>query len=77
VCSAKSAYYHCRANLALPANQRPKEVPVQIKNLLLQVWKCKKMVPRVQTFAWRLLRKALPTGKRAGKYSIHINKECS
>jgi recombinational DNA repair protein RecR len=35
------------------------------------------MAPRVQTFAWTLLRKALPTGKRACRYSKHINKNCS
>uniref|UniRef100_A0A8R7K1P6 Reverse transcriptase zinc-binding domain-containing protein n=1 Tax=Triticum urartu TaxID=4572 RepID=A0A8R7K1P6_TRIUA len=35
------------------------------------------MAPRVQTFAWRLLRKALPTGKRASKFSKHIDENCS
>jgi hypothetical protein len=35
------------------------------------------MVPRVQTFTWRLLRKTLPMGKRASKYSKHIKKHCS
>lgn len=35
------------------------------------------MVPRVQTFAWRLLRRALPTGKRAGRLSVHIKEECA
>ena len=35
------------------------------------------MVPRVQTFAWRLLRRALPTGKRASKFSKHIKENCS
>jgi hypothetical protein len=35
------------------------------------------MVPRVQTFAWRLLRKALPTGKRASKVSKHISEYCA
>ena len=34
------------------------------------------MVPRVQTFAWRLLRKALPTGLRASRFSSHISKQC-
>ena len=34
------------------------------------------MVPRVQTFAWRLLRKALPTGCRASRFSRHITKAC-
>jgi hypothetical protein len=35
------------------------------------------MVPRVQTFGWRFLSKAMPTGARAGKYSKHINKLCN
>ena len=35
------------------------------------------MTPRVQTFAWRLLRKAFPIGKRAGRYSKHIIEKCS
>ena len=35
------------------------------------------MAPRVQTFARRLLRNALPTGKRARKYSKHISETCS
>jgi hypothetical protein len=35
------------------------------------------MIPRVQTFAWRLLRRALPTGKRAGRFSTHIHSNCS
>ena len=35
------------------------------------------MAPRIQTFAWRLLRKALPTGKRASKFSKHIKENCS
>jgi hypothetical protein len=35
------------------------------------------MAPRVETFAWRLLRKALPTGKRASKFSKRIKPECS
>lgn len=32
------------------------------------------MAPRVQTFAWRLLRRATPSGKRAGRFSHHIEK---
>lgn len=35
------------------------------------------MAPRVQTFAWRLLRNALPTGKRAGTYSKFISENCT
>ena len=35
------------------------------------------MAPRVQTFAWRLLRRALPTGKRASKFSKHVSENCA
>jgi hypothetical protein len=76
-CTSKSAYKHCFNNLALPANQRPKSVPTHVVNLLNQVWKQKLMAPRVQTFAWRLLRRALPTGKRASKFSKHIGETCA
>jgi ribonuclease HI len=34
------------------------------------------MTPRVKTFGWRILRKAVPTGARAGKFSKHISKLC-
>ena len=74
--STKSAYKHCYKNLELPINQRLKPVPQQVIALLNQVWAEKLMLPRVQTFAWRLLRRALATGKRAGKYSKHIKSEC-
>lgn len=76
-CTSKCAYKHCFNNLALPANQQPKVVSSQIISLLNQVWQVKSMAPRVQTFAWRLLRKALPTGKHASKFSNHIEPECS
>jgi ribonuclease HI len=75
--SSKSAYKHCFNNLQLPQRQRPKIVPPQVISLLKQVWQDKQMAPRVQTFAWRLLRKALSTGKRASRYSKHINENCS
>lgn len=50
---------------------------MELKNLLKLVWKQKQILPRVQTFAWRLLRRALPTGMRAGRFSIHISQFCS
>ena len=30
----------------------------------------------MQTFLWRLLRRALPTGLRASRFSVHISKNC-
>ncbi|XP_044413961.1 uncharacterized protein [Triticum aestivum] len=42
-------------------------VSLQIKNLLKLIWKQKTIIPRVKTFAWRLLREALPTAFRCKK----------
>ena len=46
------------------------------KQLLNLIWKNSKISPRVRTFGWRLLRRALPSGARAGKYRKHISKLC-
>ena len=47
-------------------------------NLILQnVWKSKVIPPLLKTFAWRLIRRALATGERAGGYSTNIDKHCS
>ncbi|CAM0909473.1 unnamed protein product [Alopecurus aequalis] len=35
------------------------------------------MAPRVPNFAWRLLRRALPTSKRASKFSKHVSENCA
>ena len=55
---------------------RPTQVSPQTTQILKIIWKNKKITPRVKTFGWRLLRKAIPTGARAGKYSKHISKLC-
>ena len=75
--NAKSAYHAC---LQLLYEQRQADKPrkplPQTLQLLKQVWKCKNVIPKVQTFAWCFLRKALPTGGRVGRYSKHITKVC-
>lgn len=35
------------------------------------------MQPRLKTFTWRLLRQALATGQRAGRFSQHIDEKCT
>lgn len=76
-CTSKSAYKVCMQDMQQQGEPSPRQVQNEIKQLLKQVWKEKGIAPRVQTFAWRLLRKAIPTGMRAGKYSSHIKKHCS
>jgi ribonuclease HI len=75
-CNAKSAYYACLQNLQENGEQCPTTISPATKKLLRQVWKEKKLIPRVKTFAWRFIRRAIPTGARAGRYSKHINKIC-
>lgn len=40
-----------------------------------QVWKSKDMAPRIKTFAWRIIMRALATRLRGARYSSHIKKE--
>jgi hypothetical protein len=47
-----------------------------VETILKQVWKSKDIIPRVKTFVWRILRKAIPSGDRASRYSKHIEKCC-
>jgi hypothetical protein len=52
--------------------QRPSQLNHLTKQLLKQIWKNEQLLPRIQTFGWMLLRKAMPTGARAGKYSKQV-----
>lgn len=61
ICSSKSAYFVCLQALQDQGEPPPRQVSTRTKNMLKQVWKCKAMAPRVQTFAWRILRRAIPT----------------
>ena len=74
VCSAKSAYYICVQELYREEQGRPAPPSQETVQILNHVWKSKLIIPRIQTFAWRLLCKSLPTGKRAGRFSRHISK---
>lgn len=49
-------------------------LPQEILKLLQVIWKTKTLQPKM--FAWRLLRQALATGERAGKYSLRIDQNC-
>lgn len=75
--NSKSAYKLCLQVMQQEGEPQPSVIPDNTKALLKQIWKAKDIAPRIQTFAWRLIRKALPIGKRAGKYSKRIDKECS
>lgn len=75
--TTKSAYKTCLQIMQEEGEPQPRALPNETKELLKQVWKAKDIAPRVQTFAWRLIRRALPTGKRACMYSKHISRICA
>ena len=75
-CSSKSAYRACLKYLQDQGEPTPRQVHSSTKQVLIQMWKNKQIIPRVKAFGWILLRKAVPTGARAGKYSKHISKLC-
>ena len=41
------------------------------------MWKLRELPPLIKTFTWRLIRRALATGDRAGRYTPRIDKHCS
>jgi hypothetical protein len=53
----------------------PAPVSDEVRQILVQVWKAKDMIPRIKNFIWRILRRALPYN-RASRYSKHIEKNC-
>ncbi|KAK3139475.1 hypothetical protein QOZ80_5AG0383870 [Eleusine coracana subsp. coracana] len=77
-CTSKEAYRLLATQHQQPIPQKgSRAFPPQVLNLLQVVWKHKTLQPKYKTFSWRLLRQALATGERAGKYSSHISKYCS
>jgi hypothetical protein len=57
--------------------QAPSRSITQPAKLILQkIWSSKELPPVIKTFAWRLIRRALATGKRAARYSSHNDELC-
>ena len=77
-CSTKSVYTHL-ANQQVHhlRDQGSRSISQDAANILHKVWKSKSIPPLLKTFAWRLIRRAITTGERAGRYSNHIDKHCS
>lgn len=74
-CTPKSAYKMLALEEA--RNSPPINIPMQVLQILRQVWADKTIQPRVKTFAWRLLRLALGTTSRLHRIIPRINEDCS
>jgi ribonuclease HI len=76
-CTTKSAYKTFMEEQSIVApTSRQGLTQIEIE-ILMQAWKNAILPPRIKTFAWRLIQRALPSGLRASRFSSHIKKECS
>lgn len=77
-CTTKSIYKHLSGhNLVQLPVQGPRSITHHANSILQKAWRSKELPPLIKTFTWRLVRRALFTGDRAGKYSAHIDKHCT
>jgi hypothetical protein len=78
LCSAKNAFsfLNTASQVQLPA-QGARCVSPETMLIMKRIWKLKMCPPVLKTFAWRLIRRALASGKRAGTYSNNISQACS
>lgn len=69
-CTTKSIYRHlsCQDRVQLPG-QGPRSVTHHANFILQKAWRSKDLPPLIKTFTWRLIRRALATGDRAGRYN--------
>jgi hypothetical protein len=77
-CSSKAAYSYL-ANLQTHTllSQGTRNISPQANSILQKVWKAKTIPPFLKTFVWRLIRRALATAERAGRFSTHIDQHCT
>lgn len=76
ICTTKSAYKTFMQEIQDSAMNHRSLATNQEIAILNQVWKNRILAPRVKTFAWRLIRRALASRLRASRFSKHIKKEC-
>jgi hypothetical protein len=76
--TTKNVYRHFRAQMQVQLPQQgSRSILPQANQILHRMWKLKEISPLIKTFTWRLIRRALATGQRAGRYSTNIDKLCT
>jgi hypothetical protein len=76
-CTSKEAFklLNSQMQVQLPT-QGSRSVTAQSMDILRRVWAHKLLSPNKKAFAWRLIRRAIAPGARAGSLSTKINKNC-
>lgn len=75
-CTTKSAYQNFKPHVYVDQTIPRTTFCSTIKNILADTWKENGMPPRVQVFAWRLLRQAIPTASRVAMRSSKVTENC-
>jgi hypothetical protein len=77
-CTSKEAYKHLSAPTNNNSNHFGSRFPhPSAQSLLTKIWKHKTLQPRFKAFAWHLMPQAIATGQRAGRFSNHIDQNCT
>jgi hypothetical protein len=77
-CTTKSIYRHLsRQELIQLPLQGSRSITHHANFILQKAWRSKDLPPHIKTFTWRLIRRALATGERAGRYSVNIDEHCT
>jgi hypothetical protein len=78
ICTSKEAFLTLDSNvLAQVPQQGTRSISDSALQILTRAWKHKALAPCIKAFVWRLVRRALATGERAGNRSTKIDKHCS
>jgi hypothetical protein len=78
ICSSKEAFTLFNTSMQEQVPQQgARGISTQALHILKRAWKHKTLPPCIKAFAWRLIRRALATGERAGNLSTKIDKHCS
>jgi hypothetical protein len=76
-CSTKEIYkVLSSANRVQLPQQGSKSINAHASQILKRAWKIKNLPPLIKTFTWRLIRNAIATAERVGRYS-QIPRHCS
>lgn len=76
-CSAKEAFKFLNSQLQVQrCTQGSRGITDQAMAIMERAWKHKLLSPNLKTFVWRIIRRAITMGARAGNLSARINKNC-
>lgn len=76
-CTTKDAFVFLNRQMhTRTPPQGARSISPEAINILKKVCKHKTLPPHIKTFMWRVIRRAIATGLRAGKLSSHISTAC-